>query len=288
MRKKGPWFNGKIPGWHSGARSSILLGSTYNPIVEILDYWVYNLGMERQEFRREEKEVIMSLRLIKPTGFESIKSIGLPELKRGKDSFENFNTFEKPFNSTEIPTDTIGALYTRLAEALHRTELAEQKAKDANSRADIAERELATAQKSSAAAQHRADIAETKLTIAETRISSLEGRIAIANDRIREANQLVAGLRRESQPRQTGTSQDPQGFFEALGLSPNAFRGLSDEQIASIVNAVYRIDAHRDHPDKGGDRDIMDRLNRARGVLSNPQRRRDYMTRTGEFDPRRR
>lgn len=64
-------------------------------------------------------------------------------------------------------------------------------------------------------------------------------------------------------------------LYETLGVDPAATR---DE-----IQAAYRAKAREHHPDRGGDTETMQRVNRAYGVLADPDRRRRY-DETGEGD----
>jgi curved DNA-binding protein CbpA len=64
-------------------------------------------------------------------------------------------------------------------------------------------------------------------------------------------------------------------LYQELGLN----RGAEHE----AVKAAYRACAKREHPDRGGDAERFDRIQRAYDVLSDPQRRARYDA-TGEVD----
>lgn len=59
-----------------------------------------------------------------------------------------------------------------------------------------------------------------------------------------------------------------QTHYEVLGLHPSA--------TSDVVEAVYRALAKKHHPDKGGDKSTMARINEAHAVLSDPKKRRAY------------
>lgn len=63
-------------------------------------------------------------------------------------------------------------------------------------------------------------------------------------------------------------SEDQLGHFKVLGLKPNDFEGLNENQIAAMINAKYRLAARKKHPDmQSGDSASMKKLNTARDAL---------------------
>ncbi|HMS22790.1 MAG TPA: hypothetical protein PKA38_03420 [Candidatus Levybacteria bacterium] len=70
-------------------------------------------------------------------------------------------------------------------------------------------------------------------------------------------------------------SEDLLGHFKVLGLKPNDFEGLNEYEIASMINAKYRLAARKEHPDmQSGDSHKMTKINNARDALFNAYKTR--------------
>jgi hypothetical protein len=66
---------------------------------------------------------------------------------------------------------------------------------------------------------------------------------------------------------------DPQGYFKVLGLSPRT----ASKDFDLLLNACYRTLALKRHPDKGGNRQEFQELQKAYEKLSDPTLRRQYL-----------
>lgn len=63
-------------------------------------------------------------------------------------------------------------------------------------------------------------------------------------------------------------SEDLLGHFKVLGLKPDDLAGLSEYEIASMINTKYRLAARKAHPDmQSGDSLKMTEINNARDAL---------------------
>lgn len=57
---------------------------------------------------------------------------------------------------------------------------------------------------------------------------------------------------------------DPDGYFEVLKLHPLAFTDLTNEEAEELLNRVYRLASRKYHSDKGGNDEMMKKVNAAR------------------------
>lgn len=71
-------------------------------------------------------------------------------------------------------------------------------------------------------------------------------------------------------------NEDPRGYYRIMGVHPNFFYGLDEEEIQSRLKVCYRSAASVHHPDHGGDQEKMKLVNEAYEVLSDQSKRRDY------------
>ncbi len=92
----------------------------------------------------------------------------------------------------------------------------------------------------------------------------------------------------ESGPANRVNPKDHLGYFKLLGIDLDAMQGLSEDEVTARVKAMYRASSRFSHPDTqhSDDATRMRKLNEAEQVLSDPKKRKDYMERKGDFDPR--
>ncbi len=83
--------------------------------------------------------------------------------------------------------------------------------------------------------------------------------------------------------------RDHLGYFATLGLNPDELSGLTDAQISKKIRDKFRPLAHKYHadlnPNDKNAEEMMKKVNVANDTLSKPDKRKEYMTRTGEFEP---
>ncbi|MBU1017666.1 J domain-containing protein [Patescibacteria group bacterium] len=84
-------------------------------------------------------------------------------------------------------------------------------------------------------------------------------------------NQLLSE-RTHNSPKQS----DPKGYYKILGLRPDAFEGLNEEQIQNLLKRHHRVYSHLHHTDKGGDLEKIKLLNEAYTFLINTKNRAEY------------
>jgi hypothetical protein len=121
----------------------------------------------------------------------------------------------------------------------------------------------------------------------QERIQSLEQQVINASEIEMKLRRRIRNLEREltvtqarenllpkSQP--NSIDNDPKGYFGILGLHPNAFTGLDESQIRSLLARNLRIYSHQNHPDKGGDAEKMKLLNEAYNFFMGYKNRTEY------------
>lgn len=69
---------------------------------------------------------------------------------------------------------------------------------------------------------------------------------------------------------------DPKGYYRNLGIHPQAFEGLKEEEIQDLVLRHYRFYANKFHPDKGGNLEQMKKINEAYEILKDANKRKGY------------
>jgi len=106
-----------------------------------------------------------------------------------------------------------------------------------------------------------ADQLRTRLRQAHAYMNLLEEKLA--------ANASVAGA---TQTHETSFS-DPKNYLKILGLSPS----VQEEDFEILLTACYRTLARKMHPDKGGDTEKFKELQNAYEVLSDPEKRFNYL-----------
>lgn len=67
---------------------------------------------------------------------------------------------------------------------------------------------------------------------------------------------------------------DPDGYFEILKLHPLAFADLTEDEASELLDKVYRFASFKYHPDRGGNSEVMRRINEARDFFENPANRK--------------
>lgn len=129
----------------------------------------------------------------------------------------------------------------------------------------------------------RAKNAESLVESYAKSLADERSKVARANAVIRAANSRIEALKRLVAKAPIG---DHMGLFKALGLHPDVFNGLSEDDIQKRIKANFRLAALSSHPDHGGSNNQMVKVNEAEEILSDPARRREYQTRTGRFAQR--
>ncbi len=69
---------------------------------------------------------------------------------------------------------------------------------------------------------------------------------------------------------------DPKGYYRIMGLHPQIFENLTDDEVKEIIKRHYLLFAKKYHTDRGGDEERIKLLNNARDELSDPSKRQRY------------
>lgn len=139
-------------------------------------------------------------------------------------------------------------------------------------RADIAQAQADLYTHRSGQAEIRAEIAEAKVSLQEaqngkltTRIEQLQRRLDSAFENEDRLLNIIGELRRVTQ--QKG-SVSTEASWSVLGLDPStAFVGLTPQQQQAVLDGAYRTRSKIFHPDSGGSKEAMQRVNEAYEAL---------------------
>ncbi len=205
-----------------------------------------------------------------------------------KNSFESINELVR--ESSEInhlfrseAWMNTGAITPNAQTSEASTPVDEVKARVVEARAQVAEARARNAEASLTQMKDRALKAENLAQYYAELLATERDKVANANTIIRAANKRIEDIKRMVGKAPTG---DHMGLFKALGLHPDVFNGLTEDEIQKRIKANFRLAALNVHPDHGGNNLKMVKVNEAEEILSDPVRRREYITRTGKFAPR--
>jgi hypothetical protein len=116
---------------------------------------------------------------------------------------------------------------------------------------------------------------EEALVLAEARGAELAWKV---RDLEGELMYWRAGKKPQTWVEKSADKTDPKGFFRALGLHPNAFEGLTEDDILELLNRHHRFYAARFHSDKGHKDDTrIKQINAGYDTLKDPEKRKGYL-----------
>lgn len=97
-------------------------------------------------------------------------------------------------------------------------------------------------------------------------IRSEQDSVSALSGELERANRLIKDLEDKLQAKNS-SSNDPDGYYYALGLHPKFAQGLTEAQKEQIIKTHVRIFSMVHHPDRGGSLERMKKINAARDHL---------------------
>lgn len=99
---------------------------------------------------------------------------------------------------------------------------------------------------------------------------SQEARDAYKAAEAKEATEAAAEAQANAWKTAPGIEEkDPNGHFRVLAINPDVYNELAPDQRKGTLRLSYRKLAKALHPDRGGNKEQMRRVNEARDALSN-------------------